>query len=153
MRTLLRTLIAIALVPVLAGCPGPRTGRITGYVPLKNPGHYQWKAVSAQGNVLALSVRPNEHASGDLEFWSTAIEHQKVDLDGLKLVARESVKNKSGQDGTFFHFETGEGQGKLAYLITLYVTPLKVFTFEAAGGAAAIDKDMAKLKTAMTEGA
>ncbi len=153
MQSIFRTVVVLALLPVLAGCPGPRTRGVAGYVPLKNPGRYQWKAVSAKGNVLALSVRANEHASGNLAYWSAAIEHQKVDIDGLKLIAREAIKNKEGLEGTFFHFETGEGQGRVAYLITLYVTSLKVFTFEAAGGAESIGEDLAKLRTAMTEGA
>jgi hypothetical protein len=120
-----------------------------GYVKLHEPGPYDLKAVSARGAVIALKSRPNEDASADLAFWSQAVEHQKADLDGLCLAGRESVKSESGLDGVLFNFELGEGQGKVAYLIALYVTPRRIYTVEAGGPADLVAQDREKLRKAL----
>jgi len=120
-----------------------------GYIKLKDPGVYDFKAVSARGSAIALSSRANEDRSAGLEFWVAAVEHQKVDVDGMKLVAREDIRSRSGLDGVLFHFEIGEGQARLAYLVALYVTPGRIFTIEGAGQADALAADMDKLRRSM----
>jgi hypothetical protein len=104
-----------------------------GYIKLRNPQPYDLKAVSAQGNVIALTVRPNEDAAANLKFWSQAVEYQKVTLDGMKLAAREDIKAKNGLEGVLFNLESGEGQGRYTYLLALYVTPRNIYTVEAGG--------------------
>ena len=140
-------LAGIVLATVPLGCatlePPP------GYARLQDPAPYQFKAVSAKGNVLALSSHPNEDRAADLAFWSAAIEHQKVDVDGLKLAGRETVRSRGGVEGTLLHFELGEGQGKLAYLVAVYVTPARIFVVEATGRADDLGLDADKLRTAM----
>jgi hypothetical protein len=120
-----------------------------GYVKLRNPGPYDFKAVSHQGNAIALSSRPNEDRSADLDFWAAAVEHQKVDVDGMKLAGRREIRSRSGLSGVLFTFETGEGQNRLTYLVALYVTPDRVYTIEAAGLADAIAADTDKLRQSM----
>jgi hypothetical protein len=133
---------------VLAGC-APSLDVPPGYVKMRQPGGYDLKAVSARGSVIALTARPNEDASADLTFWSQAVEHQKVDLDGLRLAGREPIKTNTGLDGVLFSFELGEGQGKVAYLVALYVTPQRIYTVEVGGPADAIAGDMDKLRQAI----
>lgn len=120
-----------------------------GYVSLKNPGAFDYRATSAHGTALALSSHPNEDRNGGLKFWSDAVEYQKVTLDGMKLAARDSLKSSDGVEGTLFDFRSGEGDGQLAYLIGLYVTAEKVHVIEAAGPASAVEADHEKLRTAM----
>lgn len=120
-----------------------------GYVKVKDQSLYDVKAVSARGNVIALKSRPNEDRSADLAFWTQAVEYQKVDLDGMKLIDRESIKSTSGMDGTLFHFESGEGQAKITYLVALYVTPTRIHTVEATGPTPALTADLDKLRKSM----
>ena len=133
---------------LFSGC----TARIDvppGYVALKDPGPYDLKAVSALGNVIALKGRPNEDKSADLTFWSQSVEHQKVDVDGMRLAGRESIKSASGLEGVLFNFEIGEGQGKVTYLVALYVTPQRIYTIEAGGAADALGEDLDGLRKAI----
>jgi hypothetical protein len=134
---------------IVVGCAVPRINVPPGYVKLRDPGPYDLKAVSARGNVIALTAHPNEDKSADLAFWSQAVEHQKVDLDGMRLAGREDIKSAGGLEGVLFNFETGEGEGKVTYLVALFVTPQKIHTIEAGGAAAAIAGDIDKLRTAM----
>jgi hypothetical protein len=120
-----------------------------GYVKLRHPQPYDLKAVSARGNVIALTVRSNEDQSADLQFWSEAVEYQKLDLDGMELAGRESIRSRSDLEGVLFHFESGQGQGKYAYLVALYVTSTRIYTIEAAGPAELIAADMEKLRRSM----
>jgi hypothetical protein len=149
-RLTMFTMLPVALVTlgVLTGCTAALQAP-AGYVKLREPFPYEFKAVSARGGVIALKTRPNEDAAADLAFWSQAVEHQKVDLDGLHLAGRESIKSTAGREGVLFNFETGEGQGKVTYLIALYVTPQRIFTVEAGGPAEIVAQDMEKLRTAI----
>ena len=120
-----------------------------GYVKLRDPYPYDLKAVSAKGNVIALTARSNEHESADLAFWSQAVEHQKVDLDGMRLAGRDAIESHSGLAGVLFDFELGEGQGRITYLVALYVTPQRIYTVEVGGPADAVAEDTAKLRQAI----
>jgi hypothetical protein len=142
-----RILCVLLALTLLSGCsqfqPPP------GYVKLREPYPYEQKAVSPRGNAIALSVRDNEDDEADLSFWSSAVEYQKVDLDGMKLAARENIRSEAGLDGVLFHFESGEGQGRQAYLVALYVTPRRIYTIEATGPGEAISEDTDKLRQSM----
>ena len=139
--------LAPALVLVVSGCSA--IDPPDGYVKVRDQQMYDLKAVSAHGNVIALKSRPNEDRSAGLEFWSQAVEYQKVDLDGMKLAGKEPIKSKSGLDGVLLNFEAGEGQAKTTYLVGLYVTPMRIYTVEATGPTKAITEDLEKLRVSM----
>lgn len=120
-----------------------------GYVAVREPAPYDYKAVSATGNVLAVTRHANEQAGADLAFWSAAIEHQKVTLDGMKLVARDAIKSGEGREGVMFCFEEGDGAAKLTYLVAVFVSQEGVDVVEAAGPAERMAGEMDKLKGAM----
>ena len=142
--------LCLALMLLVAGgCAVPHIDLPAGYVKLRDPGSYDLKAVSARGNVFALTARPNEDESADLAFWSQAVEHQKVDLDGMRLAGRDAIKSAGGLDGVLFNFETGEGAGKVTYLVALYITPQRIYTIEAGGAAALVAEDLEKLRKAV----
>jgi len=67
----------------------------------------------------------------------------------MRLAGRESIKSASELDGVLFSFELGEGQGKVTYLVALYVTPQRIYTIEAGGAADALGEDMEKLRKAI----
>lgn len=121
-----------------------------GYIRVDKARGYDFKAVSARGNVIALSSRPNEDRDAGLTFWAEAVLYQKVDVDGMQLASSEPIKGKSGQEGMLFNFELGEGQAKTTYLVALYVTPSTIYTVEATGPTTELEKDMVKLRAAMT---
>lgn len=131
----------------LAGC-----GSMTpppGYIKIRSSGDYDAKYVSAHGNVVALTIRSNEDRTADLKFWTQAVEYQKVDLDGMKLADRQELKSNSGLAGTLFNFETGEGRGKITYLVGLYVTPMRIYTIEATGPAESLAPELPRIKESM----
>ncbi len=131
----------------LTGCVTLDTPQ--GYVALRDPEPYDYKAVSARGTAIALTTRQNEDRSADLDFWSEAIEYQKVDLDGMELTSREAIRTKSGLDGVLFEFESGEGQGKIKYLVAVFVTPSTIHTVEVVGEAEPVATDMDQLRKAI----
>ncbi|MBN2559339.1 MAG: hypothetical protein JXQ75_00210 [Phycisphaerae bacterium] len=139
----------LVLTAALAACGCAAIDPPEGYVKVKEHRLYDFKAVSARGNVIALKSRPNEDRSADLKFWSNAVEYQKVDIDGMKLVKKESLQSASGLEGVLFHFDSGEGQAKITYLVALYVTATKIHTVEATGPARAVAEDIDKLRKSM----
>lgn len=120
-----------------------------GYIKDSSSRAYDFKAVSARGNVIACNVRANENSKADLKYWSDAVEYQKVDIDGMRLAGRETISSNGGTEGVLFNFESGEGQGRTTYLVALYVTPMRICTIEATGPAESIAGDMDKLKASM----
>ena len=121
-----------------------------GYIKVRKSPEYDLKAVSARGNVIALSSRTNADRDAGLDFWAQAVAYQKVDVDGMQLASSEPIKGKIGQEGVLFNFESGDGQAKTTYLVALYVTPSRIYTVEATGPASELAKDMDKLRKAMT---
>ena len=140
-------LIPICAALLMSGCSAIDPPE--GYVKVKDQTLYDVKAVSPRGNVIAFKSRPNEDRSADLKFWTQAVEYQKVDLDGMKLIDRESIKASGGLEGTLFHFEGGEGQAKITYLVALYVAPTRIYTVEATGPTTALTMDLDKLRKSM----
>ncbi len=142
-----RLCISVVLI-VAAGCvqqfdPPP------GYIRDSGDRRYDQKVVSSKGHVIALKRRANEERGATLAFWADAIEHQKVELDNMRLVNRESIKSAAAREGVLFTFEIGEGQDKITYLIALYVTPSDIITIEATGPATEIEKDLPAIRTSV----
>jgi hypothetical protein len=106
---------------------------------------FHYKAVSPKGTVLALTIHANEEA-GDLAFWSAAVEHQKVTIDNMRLVSRDTIRGEGEREGVLFAFQQGGGLDKLVYWIGLFVTPQKIAVFEAAGPEAEMASDKERLR-------
>ncbi len=144
---LLKALPAALVLAAFSGCAAISPPE--GYVKDSQQRRYDAKYWSPRGNVIAHASRSNEDRKATLQFWSDAVEYQKVDIDGMKLARRESITSAGGTEGVLFHFEEGEGQGKTAYLLALYVTPARIHTIEATGPADALAADMDKLVASM----
>jgi len=99
--------------------------------------------------VIGVKTHRNEGRGADLEFWSDAVEYQKVDLDGLALVGREALATDAGLKGTLFEFALGEGEARYTYLVALFVDAQRIVTIEAAGPQPDLQTDRDKLLTAV----
>ena len=140
--------IAIASICTLAGgCVSMDTPR--GYAELDDSYPFDFKAVSARGNVIALSEFDNEDDSVGLPFWAEAVEYQKVELDGYKLISREELRTNADVFGTLFTFEVGEGPDAILYLIAVFVDGDDIYVVEAGGAVEAIEAEMDDIKAAM----
>jgi len=105
-------------------------------------GHYDFRAVSADGVVLALSVRDNPK-KGTLEFWSEAIRNELTDR-GYSLVKTEAVESSSNVPGTMLTMEEDLRGQKFTYVLAVFVKSREVLIAEAGGKA-----DLVRLR--MTE--
>lgn len=139
------------LLPMLliAGCQAPRIETPPGFARVSHPFPHDFKAVSARGHVLALRQHPNPDAKADLAYWSQAVEHQKVTLDGLTLTGREEIRTKSGLAGTLFQFELGDGARKTGYWVGVFVDPRRIVTVEVGGPADELHDQADALHTAI----
>lgn len=117
-----------------------------GYVQDTGNKAYDYKAVSARGHALGVKRRANVDKSATLQYWTDAIEHQKCDIDGFKLAAKDDIQSGDGRKGVLFNFESGEGQAKLTYLVALFVTPADITTVEAAGPTADFTADIPAIR-------
>ncbi|MCC7290750.1 MAG: hypothetical protein IT449_01665 [Phycisphaerales bacterium] len=124
--------VTTALICALApGCVSQQFTLPKGFVRVQDY-VYEVKGVSAKGHAIGLRIHENTDPPGDLDFWTQAVEHQKVDIDGMKLAAREAIRSDAGLDGTLFQFELGEGPGKTGYWVALWVSGRRILTVEAA---------------------
>jgi hypothetical protein len=116
-----------------------------GFVALKDqaPG-YEYRATTPDGLVLAVRVIDND-PPGDDAFWTGAIELRLRALGGYALLDRHPVTCKTGQSGTQLRFGHDEGTNPHLYVVTLFVTPKRLFVLEAGGAKALMERDKAKV--------
>lgn len=142
MKTRLLCLFSISCIAV--GCT--QFTPPDGYVQDTGNQTYDYKAVSARGHALGVKRRANVDKSATLQYWTDAIEHQKCDIDGFKLAAKDDIQSGDGRKGVLFNLESGEGQSKLTYLVALFVTPADITTVEAAGPTAEFTADIPAIR-------
>jgi hypothetical protein len=130
MRTIIATIVSLA---ALAAC-GPSFHHPTPkeFVELEDQRRYDYRAVSADGMVLA--VRELEHEpEGDLAFWSKAIENQMRKRAGYALLSVKDVKTDSGLAGKQMRFGHDRSQKPHLYYLTVFVTDKHIYLLEAGG--------------------
>lgn len=135
-----RLIFVLTLCLLATGCTSTLIDPPPGYIRTKYPYHYNAKYVSSTGHVMAVTARPNEDTTADLAFWSGALEHQKVTVEGMKLANRESIKTNSGQPGELFQFENPQDPTNTTYLVALFVKGRQIQTIEA-GARGGFEKD------------
>jgi hypothetical protein len=140
----LSSLSAFVALALSAGCASIEPP--AGYVPLKDPGRWDFRAMSAEGTTLALSVRDNEAGKhGDLTYWSTAFKHEKVKLGNYRLIAEGDIKTDAGREGKLIELRTQTGSAEYVWLVALFVNPSKIYVVEAGGPTKQVDADRDKL--------
>ncbi len=130
----------------LFGCEAMQTP--TGYVRLDPPHDYAYRAVSADGAVLA--VRTVDNPSGaTLEFWSKAVRNELIESRGYKLDAEGKVTSGHGLPGIEMAMRTQVEGVDYLYLLTVFVKSTRVIIFEAGGPTATITPDLPAIRTAV----
>ena len=132
MAKFLRILASLWLASVLAGCSDFRAATPPGFVELEDSDPSDYRAVTADGLVIA--VRSLEHEpKGELEFWASAIERRLREGSGYALLEAKAVKNAQGLTGKQLRFGYDEGREPHLYTVTLFVTDAKLYVLEAGG--------------------
>ena len=104
-----------------------------GFVPVER-GAYEWRAMSAQGVVLARQSRPRDPA-GDAEFWLTVVRNE-MERGGYALQSSE---------GPAMLF-AAPGNAEQSYWVTLALSDKRITTLEAGGPKAEVEKELPRLK-------
>ena len=151
-RSIIRFVVGLFIVlgslASIGGC-GPTLSPPSNYIALNDAGRNDFKAVSAQGHAIVVNQHENEDKNATLDFWTAAVEHQLVDLDGLTLVDRVELRaHAESTDGVLMRFEVGEPPQQLTYFVGVYVTPKDVFTLEAVGPREALEGEAVAIKKA-----
>ena len=138
--------ILLLVTSALATACGPSVAVQTppGFAVLPKQTEYIYRAANADGVVLAVRVEENK-PTGNLDFWSEALDRQLLNV-GYKADGKaEDVKSVSGIPGRRMKY-TRENQGRTyRYWMTVFVTDTRVFCVEAGG-----DQDRFKGKSLET---
>jgi hypothetical protein len=140
--------LVVPALALLAGCASIEPP--AGYVPLKNPGNKDFKAMSAEGSTIALSVRENEAGKhGDLTYWAAAFKHEKVKLGSYRLIAESDIKSNAGAGGKLIELRMQSGAAEYVWLVAIFVNPGRIYVVEAGGPTKQIDADREKIIAAI----
>jgi hypothetical protein len=95
---------------------------------------YQYRAVTADGVVLAARVLEVAHQSGGgLDFWVLAIKMRLRASGAYALRSEHSIKTANGLDGRQLRFARDEKQRPYQYWITIFVDGDALALVEAGG--------------------
>lgn len=148
--TTMRTWILLGvLLAILPAC-NAHLSAPSGFAVVPTRGAIEYKAVSSQGMVIAISQYDNAEEGGDLEFWTGAIEYQKTTIDNLTIFEREDI-NAVNEDtpGKLFHFIVGEKPRQLLYLVAVFPTDDDVYIVEAVGDLNTMNEKIDNLRSAI----
>lgn len=127
-------LASLALLAIVAAaCGGPQINHPTpkGFVELEARGPYGYRAVTADGLVIA--ARAIEHEpKGEVSFWTKAVANQ-LRQSGYALLEERDVQTESGLAGKQLRFGHDEGERPHLYWVTLFVTDANIYVLEAGG--------------------
>jgi hypothetical protein len=128
----LRFTFAVALL-LAGGCgagfhhPTPK-----GFVKLEDQERYDFRAVTADGLVIA--AREIEHEpKGEVDFWVQAVANHMRQRGGYALLETRDVKTARGLAGKQLRFGHDEGSRPHLYYLTLFVTDETIYVLEAGG--------------------
>jgi hypothetical protein len=126
--------ILLVAASALATACGPSVALQTppGFAVLPKQTEYIYRAASADGVVLAIRAQENK-PSGNLDFWSDALDRQLQQVNYKPDGKPEDVKSATGIPGRRMKY-TRENQGRTyRYWVTVFVTESQVFCVEAGG--------------------
>ena len=129
-RAQIHTWVLVALCGV--GCASASLDAPAGFARLDASDEFAWRAVSADGVVLAVRDVPNR-PEANLAFWShTVDERLRVRGYARDGEARE-VRNRDGVAGTQFRYDRDEEGRAHRYWVTVFVRGSHVYVVEAGG--------------------
>lgn len=142
-------LVPCLLVAALSACgahfkhPTP-----AGFVELEDQERYDYRAVTADGLVIA--VREMDHEpKGELSFWVDAISNHMRQRGGYALVDKRNVKTGGGHEGVQIRFGHDQGSRPFLYYVTVFVTDDRIYLLEAGGSAEQMKKRAGELEWAV----
>lgn len=116
-----------------------------GFVALGEQDHrYDYRATTADGVVVAVREIDND-VHGDEAFWAQAIELKLRSLGGYALLDQRKVTCHGGLSGRQIGFGHDEGTRPHLYVVTIFVTPNRIFLIEAGGAKDLMSREAAKL--------
>jgi len=139
-----------ALLLIGLGACGPKFHHPTpnGFVKLEDQYNYDYRAVTADGLVLA--ARAIRHKpKGEIGFWKKAVVNQMRQRGGYALLGEKDVKTRSGLDGVQLRFGHDESRTPHLYYVTLFVTEDTIFLLEAGGSKKQVEESTAQIDEAV----
>lgn len=141
-----------ALLLLCLGACGPKFVHRTpqGFVELEDQRNYDYRAITADGLVLAARAIPHE-PRGEISFWKDAVANHMRQRGGYALLSEIDVKTKSGLSGKQLRFGHDEGQTPHLYYVTLFVTEDDIYLLEAGGTKKLVEANADKIDWAVEE--
>jgi hypothetical protein len=134
----LMTMLVLAATTSLVGCgSGLQMATPDGFAELEDQEKYDYRATNSEGVVLAVR-REDNNPSGDLAFWSGALDAHLLRA-GYKAVSAKPVEAPDGLKGTQLRYSIERNGREHAFWLTVFVTDTEVITIEAGGDIAFFD--------------
>ena len=116
-----------------------------GFVALEESNHrYDYRATTADGVVVAAREIDND-GHGDEAFWTQAIVLKLRALGGYALLDQHAVTCQGGLSGHQLRFGHDEGTRPHLYVVTIFVTPNRIYLIEAGGAKELMSREAGKL--------
>lgn len=136
-------LFAIAFTSVGAACTHRATMSAPGGFG-RLDGHYDFRAVSPEGVVVAARVEPN-HPRSDLGFWSAAVDLQLA-RKGYARTAATDVTSAAGIKGRLMKYDAGAGA---AYWVAVFAVGEELLVTEATGAKDDLDANAGSIEASL----
>ena len=141
--------LSTLIVGMLAGCGATMTAPEDFVeVPREQRGAYDFRAISADGAVVAVR-RIDNAKKGTLDFWTQAVSNELKVGKGYKLTESKDVRSSSGAPGRLLTLTSRQGGVDYIYMLALYVRPDAVIVAEAAGTTDAIEPKRSAITEAL----
>ena len=123
----------LAVLVTASGCARPFTPATpNNFVELDDQKSYDYRATSPEGVVLGVRAVDND-SKGTLAFWSQAVELKMQEKAGYALLDKKEVQCLGGQKGTQLRFAHDDGGDPHLYVVSVFVTPKRIYLLEAGG--------------------
>ena len=132
MHAITRAIVYLAAAAACGCGPAFHQPTPTGFVELRDQEAYAYRAVTADGLVLAVRELAHE-PKGELEFWTEAIANHMRQRGGYALLETRDVNNGDGLAGKQLRFGHDESSKPHLYYITVFVTDDHLYLLEAGG--------------------
>lgn len=147
LRARFLTLSLAALCAV--GCASVSLDAPAGFARLDATDDYAWRAVSADGVVLAVRDVPNR-PEANLAFWARTVD-ERLRVRGYTREAEpREVRSRDGVPGTQFRYDRTEEGRAHRYQVTVFVRGARVYVVEAGGDREPFDPAQDAIDRAVT---
>lgn len=105
-----------------------------GFLEVKTPSSYDYRAATPDGVVVGIRVIPVEgEGSDDLAFWTHAFTIQLRDVNGYALLESHDVQSLDGAKGKQLRFGHDDNGVQKIFWVTFFAEPKRLFIVEAGG--------------------